>query len=451
MDNRDIKVTVIIPVFNVDYYLEQCIESVIGQTLKEIEIICIDDGSTDRSLEILERYAENDSRIMVYSKPNSGYGHTINFGLERSHGKYVTIVESDDFIDANGIEILFNRAEVYSADYIRSNYYEFSGGKDHLNESLNLFVYDKPVSAWNYQELFVRMQCQPWGCIYNRSFLISNNIRMNETPGASYQDNSWTFIVLLRSKRTVLIKEAFYHYRTDNFNSSIHSSRKVFCIVDEKKYIERKMTEYQISDFQIFRMFSRFVYEMYKSNYNRVAEEYQYAFLVEWKREILKQLSKGVLKKESFENSQWEEINCIINNIEDYFNKTAKIYFMKDVYDGTINNKLYIEAFIDKMLYNKIIIFGTGKVAKELVAFLEKKKVSDNIICFCETSPMKKIFCERCVYPIEELSYSKGELMVCATIEKTQKEIIKKIKDLGFYNILSIDKYIRDALKNILY
>ena len=133
IDDLAVKVSVIIPVYNAEAYLRQCMDSVVNQTQEELEIICVDDGSTDTSAEILKEYAVKDRRIAIYSKSNAGYGHTINYGLERSKGKYIAIVESDDFIDANGIEKLYACAEENNADYVRSNYYEFSGGGKKTN------------------------------------------------------------------------------------------------------------------------------------------------------------------------------------------------------------------------------------------------------------------------------------------------------------------------------
>lgn len=321
MDKNNIKVTIIIPVYNVENYLEQCLESVISQTLKEIEIICVDDGSTDYSLEILKRYKEHDSRISVFSKPNTGYGHTINYGLQRSHGEYISIVESDDFIDANGMELLYTSAEIKRADYIRANYYKYRDSEDILDESLSQYPYDKVFSIADDLSIFYSLEISPWACLYRRKFLVENNIWMNETPGASYQDNSWQFIVLLRATKVVLLRDAFYHYRIDNMNSSINNSQKVFCVLDEKNYMESKIMEYNISDINILQAFSKLIYLLYKWNYNRIAKQYKYSFLLEWKKELKIQKNSGILKKDFFKKDQWEEINCIMNKTKDYLAK----------------------------------------------------------------------------------------------------------------------------------
>jgi glycosyltransferase involved in cell wall biosynthesis len=110
------KISVVVPVYNVEKYLKECIDSIINQTLEDIEIICVNDGSTDSSLEILNDYAKKDSRIIVINKSNSGYGHTMNMGLNAATGEYVGIIESDDFADKNMFEDLYKLAKEYDAD-----------------------------------------------------------------------------------------------------------------------------------------------------------------------------------------------------------------------------------------------------------------------------------------------------------------------------------------------
>ena len=94
------KVSVIIPVYNVEKYLRQCLDSVINQTLKDIEIICVDDGSTDNCPNILDEYAAKDARIKIIHKKNEGYGKAMNVGISHASGEYIGIVEPDDYIDS---------------------------------------------------------------------------------------------------------------------------------------------------------------------------------------------------------------------------------------------------------------------------------------------------------------------------------------------------------------
>ena len=119
------KVSIIIPTYNVEMYLVECMESVIHQTLKDIEIICINDGSTDGSLEILKSYAQKDDRIVLVDKENGGYGIAMNIGLEKATGEYIGIVEPDDFVKLDMYESLYQIAKDNDLDFVKADFYRF--------------------------------------------------------------------------------------------------------------------------------------------------------------------------------------------------------------------------------------------------------------------------------------------------------------------------------------
>lgn len=123
------KVSVVVPVYNVEKYLSKCLDSLINQSFRDIEIICVDDGSPDKSGEIAEEYAKKDSRIVVVHKENAGLGYARNTGMEHAEGEYVTFVDSDDWLTENYISNLVNAAEKYEADTVIGGYSRYSGGK----------------------------------------------------------------------------------------------------------------------------------------------------------------------------------------------------------------------------------------------------------------------------------------------------------------------------------
>ncbi len=243
------KVSIIIPVYNVERYLEQCVRSAMNQTLREIEILCVNDGSTDSSLEILQRLAAEDDRIRMMTKENSGYGHTMNVGIENSRGKYLIFLESDDFIAPEFCEEMYGLCERYALDMAKSDYYEFKtkrhGAKvcaryrktsdyDHYHQVLN--------PAENTDVFYDAMYT--WTCMYRRDFLEQHKIRHHETPGASFQDNGFWFQSLMHCKRLYLTDKAFYYYRQDNPASSIHNKEKVYAFSKEYAFIREKIAEY---------------------------------------------------------------------------------------------------------------------------------------------------------------------------------------------------------------
>ncbi len=239
-------VSIIIPVYNVENYLSQCLNSVINQTLKNIEIICVNDGSTDGSQQILEKYANLDSRIKVINKKNSGYGHTMNIGFDNATADYIGIVESDDFIVENMYEILYDKAFNHDLDFVKSEYnyvYDCTcDGYDMRPYSpfKDLHIYDQVI---NLNELQIgniskyESNRAIWCGLYKKDFIKKNDIRFNESPGASYQDTAFNFITMIVAKRCMLLNDKLYCYRRTNPLSSVHNKQKLYDVLNEYNFV----------------------------------------------------------------------------------------------------------------------------------------------------------------------------------------------------------------------
>lgn len=132
------KISIIVPVCNVEKYLSKCLDSIVNQTLKEIEIICIDDGSTDDSGAILDSYSQKDSRIKVIHKKNSGYGNSMNVGMDCAEGEYIGIVESDDCILPEMYEELYRAGK--EQIWILSSQMQFSGGRELVILTMSIMI-----------------------------------------------------------------------------------------------------------------------------------------------------------------------------------------------------------------------------------------------------------------------------------------------------------------------
>ena len=146
------KVSIIIPTYNVEMYLVECMESVVNQTLKDIEIICINDGSTDGSLEILKSYAQKDDRIVLVDKENGGYGIGMNIGLDKATGEYIGIVEPDDFIPLNMYSDLYEKAVENDLDFIKADFYRFK--RDSETEDMELVYNHLSPNKEDYNIVF---------------------------------------------------------------------------------------------------------------------------------------------------------------------------------------------------------------------------------------------------------------------------------------------------------
>lgn len=242
MSEKEILVSILVPIYNVEKYLRQCLESLVNQTLKPIEIICINDGSTDRSLEIVNEFAEHDKRIVIIDKENSGYGDSMNQGLKRARGKYIGIVEPDDWVDTSAFEDLCKMAEDNQVEVVRGNYFQNKNGVDMKMRLIPMHETSRVIDPRHHAWVFL-MSPAVWAAIYKREFLEKNKINFLPTPGASYQDTSFAFKVWAAAHRAWLTTNAYLHYRIDNENSSVNNPGKIFCVCDEYAEIERFLKE----------------------------------------------------------------------------------------------------------------------------------------------------------------------------------------------------------------
>ena len=317
-------VSIIVPVCNVQKYLRQCLNSLTDQTLQDIQIICIDDGSTDDSLEIMKEFALQDPRIDIISKPNAGYGHTMNCGLKAARGEYVGIVESDDFAELDMFENLYALAKQYDVDVIKSNYFQYLTGSDPAKgpvvENLSECEYGTVFCPLDDQNIFLT-QPAIWSALYRREFLENKKIRFLETPGASFQDTSFNFKVFSLAKKVFLTKKPYLHYRIDNDNSSVKSLKKVFCICDEYQHIwDFARSHLEVLDSLKYRI-PQIQFGGYVWNLERLTPRLQYQFYEKIVEEYTKLKRKHLIRKEYFDDIAWEKIQGILSNPNQYFVK----------------------------------------------------------------------------------------------------------------------------------
>lgn len=208
MENQ-IKVSVIIPVYNVEQYLPKCLASVVQQTLKDIEIICVNDGSTDNCLKILEEFKSKDNRIKIINKENKGLGNARNTGLDVACGEYISFIDSDDYIDENFLELLYNEAKENNADVACGGIKRENDGKTHF-----LINYSQTVTTDDiYGKINISKAVQfsfVWNKIYKHSFLKENKLQFMQN--VNFEDLIYTPQIILKSNTLVVVPNTFYHY-----------------------------------------------------------------------------------------------------------------------------------------------------------------------------------------------------------------------------------------------
>lgn len=272
------KISILVPCFNVERYVAECLQSLQQQTLDDFEVICLNDGSTDNTLNIIRQTVGNDNRFHIIDKPNSGYGATMNLGLTLAKGDYIGIVESDDFVEPHMFQALYEQAITYDLDISRCRYNSLTNGRvipmscPYLPKNLtfdpknNVDVFHNPPSIWVG--------------LYRRSLITNNDIHFLETPGAAYQDISFAFKTTLASSKIRCLPDHLLNYRIHQ-NNSIKKSTNVFVVFDEINecisFANKLGFEKIIKD-----VILKKEYDIFKWNFLRLPKESAHTFFKSW-------------------------------------------------------------------------------------------------------------------------------------------------------------------------
>lgn len=310
------RVSVVVPVYNVDRYLRECLDSLKSQTLVDMEFVCVDDGSTDGSLSILREYADADNRFRVISKPNAGYGHTLNRGIEAARGEYLGVVESDDFCAPEMFEALYAKASSDGLDIVRSSYYLYWSSPVERREKVASApeadcgtVFDPRA----YRECFF-FHPALWTMLVRRSLVFDNGLKLLETPGASYQDTSFSFKLWACARRASVVEDAFLFYRQDNEASSINQRGKLECVPEEYRELERFLLEDESRFGDLVPVMMRRKFLAYLWNYGRLAEGLHEEFAGIASAEFRSAAGRGLLDQSLFTSDEWSDLCLLVRD-----------------------------------------------------------------------------------------------------------------------------------------
>lgn len=301
MENQPL-ISVIIPVYNVEEYLRECVDSVLNQTYQTFEIILVNDGSTDSSGEICDEYASNDERICVVHQKNSGPSKTRNTGLENATGKYIYFLDSDDYIENNALELLVNTAESSNADLVFFDARSFSDDGAEIRQG---YVINGTYEAKSGYEILTELHnnkdyhCSVVLLFISRSLLSSDNIRFLESAYCS-EDMLFTYKVFCSSKKAAQCKNTLYHrrYRSGSIVTSKKSQRHFRSCLDVYEEIRdfsekiSKTGDYMATEYTVRCAFNAL------DTYKKISREEQTLC----KREY-KSLKKDILSHSAFGNT----------------------------------------------------------------------------------------------------------------------------------------------------
>ena len=333
MQDRKPLVSVIMPSLNVVKYIDECIQSVLNQSLKEIEIICVDAGSTDGTYERLKEYETNDSRVRVIPSDKRSYGYQVNLGIKESNAKYIGIVETDDYVDENMFDILYNRAEDNNLDFVKADFtflYDFDGYYLYkpaklFDENTNKF-YNKVIQPLDCTYLYFH-DFNVWKGIYNREFLIENDVMFNESAGASFQDIGFQQLLLYYAKRCMYIPEKLYYYRFGHMtNSSVSPKLLQFVKQEFEHLLDNKLNGmtgrkieliYQKMGLDLWSQYNVLI-DLNGSGVKKEDVDQCYQWI---KQKLFIALNNGIVKSIDMNQTTWKQITFLLDDKEAYTDK----------------------------------------------------------------------------------------------------------------------------------
>ena len=329
--------SVVIPSFNEEGMIPRTAATIAG-ILEEAgipyELLFINDGSTDDSLAIIKSYQAADPRFRLLDKSNTGYGDSMNQGIKLARGRYLGILEPDDWLELDAFSRLTQLAEWHRAEVVKANYFkEFATTSSIASKTTSTTVpapqppkttktlktseirprdTGKLVDPRHDRRVFTFAPAV-WSAIYRRDFLLDHHLEFLPTPGASYQDLGFSFKVWTLARRVVLTDAAYYHYRLDNANSSVHSPGKANCVVEEYASIHQFLTDHHLlTEFGHTAAAAKF--RNYHWNLQRLSPDLAQTFYRTMYSELKAAAAAGFLHRADFSPAHWAALQLILKN-----------------------------------------------------------------------------------------------------------------------------------------
>jgi len=409
------QISVIITTYNIEKYISECLDSVLNQSMTEIEVICIDDASTDHSLDILNQYAARDSRVRVFPQAESiGPSTARNIGYREAKGEYVYQIDGDDFLVDGALERMYRCAEENHLEFLMFSADAFADTKeikDMVKDSLNLY---KRTGTYNGvmkgMELFA--ECMRNGdflgnlcCILlSKNFFDSYNMYLVDGLYASADNN---FLFYLKAQRVMCIKDVLYmrRFRENSIVTSKKTLIKFESILVQYIYEISLWNQYNFEDFiekELEKYFATFWKSVLKT-YNQVID----------KNAPLRLLPKYKLAK----------------FVYDYYINEGSVYWTKPI--GEIIAKIH--------QYERVIIYGAKDIGQDVRMILEKNGITNYLFAVSDNKNETNLDGTK-IFNIEELEYlKKNSIVIIATSKRHHETIRKKLLEIGFEHVLAVE------------
>lgn len=451
-----IKISIIVPVYNVEKFVEECIESLVEQTLDEIEILLIDDCSTDGSKNIIEKYQKKySSKItLLEMKQNSKQGAARNVGLKKAAGKYVMFVDSDDILDRNACERMYYEAEKQNADIVFCDYVSFQSQT--REEYYQQHVYKEYMGELTKRkkEILLTTSVVPWAKIIRRELIISYDIFFTEN--IFFEDQATTYLYYLFAKKVVKVEEALYKYR-------LHSQSTTGAVIDDNKLVQR------IKSAEIFvnRIKENGLYEEYKTAVDYFIIEQMYCLSidiymrnhcveqhinVDFVLEKLHQLCPKYRENKYYKYFLTEKNRKIIEAHEKSEQYLKEIYCEKIIeqYCNNYTSQLIwhrpaikeLKKMIDRNGY-KTVLWGAGKSAINIIEVCNKEGI---VFDYLTDSNIQLLGKTVAGFKVTDISKIKDEIdLIVIEFSAHKHDIDKLLKKYDIHRkILVLEEYIKN-------
>ena len=331
-----VKVSVVLPVYNVENYLRDCLDSIVNQTLKDIEIICINDGSPDNSLEILREYEAKDNRITVIDQENGGHAVATNRGLKLATGECLFSMDSDDILELNALELSYNRLKEKDVDFVMFKAINYDDTNDVYYESevysMNKIYAKVGDEVFNYHdigELMFESCVTPWNKLYKREFIIENNIHYPE--GLIFEDNVFYYNALLTAKRICFLNEFLFIRRWYATSSTTNGDLRFLDSISVTNLINEVFKEKgEFNNFKSNLLNNKISLNFMR--YTKIKKEFKETYFKAMKNDFLKILE---------DNELYEDLTEVIT------------YRNKKIFEHVIISENSIELDLLRKLYDK--------------------------------------------------------------------------------------------------
>lgn len=423
-------VSIIMPSLNVRQYIEKCLQSVVDQTLQNIEIICIDAGSTDGTREIINKYALKDNRVKVIDSEIKSYGYQVNLGMYYASGKYIAIVETDDWIELNMFSILYELAEREKLDYIVADFdfvYELRNGnlarQRYKQFSNNDDIYGKVIG----EKIINKLRASDyllWKGIYNKKFIIDNNIRLHESPKAAFQDMGFLQQVKTYAKRAMYIDESFYRYRVGRKEASSCNTDGLIFYKKEFEWINNETNILKVMDKEYQKYYYQTMSISFVTKYAQVVkaldwnyEDSRLTVPYEWfKEQLYEKIKHNFIKSDIYDDDTWNQLTTLIESGKKY------TLHLKAMYDIRLSK-------ISELKKYRVIIFGCGKIGTDILKMCDINNINVEMFVDNDVLLQKSGYCGYKVISVAQLSkiinYSQYAIIIA--MKKDKEKVVDQM------------------------